>query len=204
MRARRALSAIVSVSCLCAVSASVWAAPAVPLTADAERAIKRAHAPAPVVALPIDWTAAHAGRQTIALPAAARAKVDAARQPVLLPTIDALTRQAFVTLGDGWYVAALAADGLHLEIQGTHRAHIRPELVAEQRAAGMLDLAGTTSTAGTPRISQMHGIYTLSFERYGVSYSIDLQCASQTDMRCADAAYLMTVFDSLAVAGGRP
>ena len=88
-----------------------------------------------------------------------------------------------------------------MEIHGSHRAFVRPELVAEQRAAGMLDLGGTTST---PRVSMMHDIYSLSFERFGVSYSVDLQCASHTDPRCADAGYLMTVFDSLVVAGGRP
>lgn len=169
------------------------------LSADAERAIKRSHAAAPTVLMPIDWTSAHAARRSLPLPIAARAKVDQARQPVLLPTIDGLTADASVTVGQGWHVVAFSNGGAHLQIQGSHRAHIRPALAAEQRAAGMGDL-----NASAPRVSQMHGIYTLSFERFGVSYSLDLECASHTDPRCADAAYLMTLFDSLVVVGGRP
>lgn len=174
----------------------VQSAEADPLTAAREQALERAHAAPITVQLPIDWVAALAERQTVALPPAARAKVAAARQPVLLPSIAGLTAQTFVVLGDGWHTAALDADGVHLEIQGSARATIRADLAAEQAAAGM----GT----GAPRIARIHHVYTLSFERFGVAYSLDLECASHTDPRCADAGWLMTVYDSLVVAGGRP
>lgn len=172
------------------------AATAEPLTAAQERIIKRNHAAAPVVALPIDWVAAHAARQSVPLSDAAQQRVQQARQPVLLPSIDGWTAQALVVIGSGWHSAALDVPGAHLEIQANANAQLRPDLLAEQTAAGL----GT----GAPRVSQMHGIFTLSFERFGISYSLDLECASHTDPRCADAGYLMQIYDSLVVAGGRP
>jgi hypothetical protein len=172
------------------------AAIAEPLSAEQERVIKRNHAPAPVVALPIDWVAAHAARQSLPVDAITQARMQQARQPVLLPSVDGWTGRVFLTVGAGWHTAALDVPGAHLEIQANANAHVRPDLLAEQAAAGL----GT----GAPRVSQMHGIFTLSFERFGISYSLDLECASHTDARCADAGYLMQIYDSLVVAGGQP
>lgn len=167
-----------------------------PLTADQERHIKRNHAAAPVVSLPIDWVSAHAMRQSVAVDALTQERMQQVRQPVLLPLVDDWTDQVLLTVGAGWHAIALAVPGAHLEIHGNARAHLRPDLLSEQAAAGL--------GSGAPRVSQMHGIFTLSFERFGISYSLDLECARHTDPRCADAGYLMQIYDSLVVAGGQP
>lgn len=171
-------------------------AAAEPPAAAAEQALKRRHAAPITIELPIDWVEALAERQSVRLPAAAQLKVEAARLPVLLPSTDALTDDAFVTLGDGWYSAALRGDGVHLELRGHARTHLRSDLAGAQVAAG----AGS----GAPRVSKTHAIFTLTFERFGVAYALDLECASHTDPRCADPGFLLAVYEGLVVAGGRP
>lgn len=172
------------------------AAPAGATPPAAELALKAREAAAPVVAVTVDWAAARAATVP-GLPAKLRPAVDAIALPVLLPRAPALLAGARLVAGAGWYAASMDAGGAQVTLHAFGRAHVRPELLAEQKAAGF----GT----GAPRISRTEGIVSLAFERFGVAYTLDVECqAPTTDPRCADGLFLMEVLDDLAVLGGRP
>ncbi|MEZ4468106.1 MAG: hypothetical protein R3F60_21480 [bacterium] len=173
------------------LAAPAWAAPPA-----ADVAIKQREAAAPVVAVTVDWAAARAAAAP-GLPEKLRPAVDAIALPVLLPRDAALLAGARVVAGPGWYAASMDAGGAQVTLHAFGRAHLRPDLLAEQKAAGF----GT----GAPRISRTEGIVSLAFERFGVAYTLDVECqAPLTDPRCTDGLFIMGVLDDLAVLGGRP
>ena len=126
--------------------------------------------------------------------------------PVLLPE----TREAFVGrerdrrgmlvfARDGLYVATFHHDGMMFEVSGS-----RVIFRAFQDTSGLQlwraqrDLDGLTIT---PTETGQSG----HFVRYGVAYSIDVNCERpQTDPRCRDPETVRKVARRLVVAGGTP
>lgn len=151
-----------------------------------EVARKALEAPARIVELRVEAAPA----VTLPLPDEARARIAAVKMPALLPRRPDLLAGVVVTSGPGWYAASMRGDGIHVSIHGFARAHARPELLKELR------------TAGSPRVEIVDGIVSVSFERYGVGYTLDVECAQVA--RCADAALALDLFGDLVVAGGAP
>jgi hypothetical protein len=127
---------------------------------------------------------------SLPLSEAARSQLAAVKMPALLPRRPDLLGGVVVTSGPGWYAASMRADGVHVSIHGFARAHARPELLKELRVAG------------SPRVEVVDGIVSVSFERYGVGYTLDVECARVA--RCADASLALSIFRDLVVAGGAP
>jgi hypothetical protein len=71
-----------------------------------------------------------------------------------------------------------------------------------------LDEAGDELLKLPYRISRTHQIVTLSFSRFGVGYTIDVECARpMEDTRCTEDGYVKKLYESLAVLesqGGAP
>jgi len=145
---------------------------------------------------PIDWSAAREAAAPEATPAQLAALVDAVPMPVLLPSDPDLLASAKITKGEGWYGASMKADGVHVALHGRSSAIRRPALRAELGSEGL---------GQGPRVSRAHMITSVSFERFGVSYILDVECARPSqDARCSDGAFALSLQKSLAVAGGRP
>jgi hypothetical protein len=118
-------------------------------------------------------------RALVDLPEGARAEIGRVALPVLLPARPALFGRVVVTHGAGWYAASLHGDGLDVSIHGLAVSHAAPEIADEQRAAGF--------GSGAPRLEIVDGIVSASFERDGLGYTLDVECAQgPSDARCAD------------------
>ena len=163
-----------------------------PLSADAERAIKRAEAAATQISTEIDWAAADRARVPTKLSFIDSARIAAVPLPVLLPLDAPPVDRATLTQGPEWFTIAMHGGGVHVAVHGSHRAIVRP------------DLADTVKS-DAPRVSRSHRIWSLAFERFGVAYLIDVECeAPSTDARCAGPRYIESLYASAAVVGGRP
>jgi hypothetical protein len=165
----------------------------------AERRAKREHRePGTVEIAAIDWSSAASMPRVdpSVLPAQSRQAIERATLPVLLPRDEALLASATVTAGPAWYAVALHGDGHHVSIHGTKQMVHQPALAAdvppEQRRA-----------PGETTITRTHGIVTVSFEAFGASYTIDVECdRPMDDVRCTEDAYALSIHDGLGLVGG--
>ena len=98
------------------------------------------------------------------------------------------------------YSASLAPEGHHVYIAGIRLVHEYPQIE--------LDEAGDALLEQPYRLSRTHQIVTLSFSRFGVGYTIDIECAKpMDDPRCTEDAYAIGIYESLALLatqGGAP
>jgi hypothetical protein len=169
--------------------------------ADADRAAAEEDAkrqwrdPGTTEMMEVSWADATRHRRVDAtpLPAQERAKLASISLPVLLPADASLLGRAVLSHGSGWYAASLHGDRHHIALHGTHLAVHHPELRAELEGVELPPV----------RIARTHGIVTASFEAFGASYAVDVECdAPMSDPRCTDDEYVRTVVDGLGVAGG--
>jgi hypothetical protein len=181
-----------------ALLALVGSAAAAPPNAVEEVALKAREAAAVVVPVQIDWPAAEAARAAdggAILPESLQKQADALRLPVLLPA--SLAGSARLVAGPTWYAATLPTDGAQVVLHAFGHTHVRPELLAEQKAAGY--------GSGEPRVSRVHALLQVALERFGLAFTLDVECASpETDPRCSDPAWALGLVDDLVVVGGRP
>jgi len=146
----------------------------------------------------IDWSAASTRPRVdpAVLPEAARALLPHITLPVLLPPDPAMLRGAVLTRGETWYAASLHPEGHHVAIHGSRLAVHHPDLansIPEDRRR----------RPGEPELTRTHGIVSVSFDVFGASYVLDVECAAPTtDTRCTEDAYALSVFEGLGVAGG--
>ncbi len=124
-----------------------------------------------------------------ALPVAQRTKLDAIRMPVLVPNDAALLATAVVTHNGDWYATTTKGDDVTVYIRGSRAAYTVP---------GMEEVV-----MPEVMISRTHGIVTATFQRFGASYNLDVECLGpMEDPRCVDDDYIESVVDGLAVVGG--
>lgn len=141
-----------------------------------------------------DWEAARAARR---LPVAwtQALELEGVPLPVLLPGDEALVRGAKVTRGPHWYAASMSGDGHSVYVQGTRTTHSFGSVLLDER--------GDALTRAPYVISRSHQILTLGFERFGVGYHIDVECAQpMADKRCLETDYVLGLYEALGVAGG--
>ena len=143
----------------------------------------------------VDWDAAALAPQAPvdALAQRWREAVAQSDVPVLLPASRAaLDDTRSVIAGPGWYTAQLSYDGVHVSLFGTQLAERWPvDVPDEQRVR-----------EGQPQITSSEGIPSIAFTRFGVSYSLDIECdLGPSDERCTTFDLLHETFNSLAVAG---
>ena len=114
--------------------------------------------------------------------------------PVLIVDRPELTEGAHIIGGPDWWTVGMPhEDGsfrVHIEANLLEREY--PDLRAELEEAGY-DPAG-------PNLSASHNVWTVHFQRFGVSYSMDVECSRPVvDERCNDETFLMELYEDLAV-----
>lgn len=125
------------------------------------------------------------------LPASLASATGRSPVPVLLPGGAAALAAAFVATGEHWYTAQSELDGVWITLFGSRAALDYPEL--------RVDPAQRVSE-DNPLVTVSEGVPSVAFGRFGVAYRLDVECAhGPRDARCADAAYLHSVFESLVV-----
>lgn len=129
------------------------------------------------------------------LSADASAAASSAPAPVLVSSREALARATIVVLGDTWYSATANADGLNVTVGASLLAH---------RYRSIPPIAPSATLRGRPAlITQNEGIWAATWREHGVSYSLDVECASPDEARCADDALLKEIAQGLVLVGGR-
>lgn len=143
---------------------------------------------------PVDWVAA--GQEPkldlSRLPEAERSKLTDVDLPALIPDVDFLS-SAFIVAGPHWYSARMKAADHSIYIQGNRAAF--------QHDFGLTDEQKKSVENFT--VYRTHAIPTLAFNRFGVAYTIDVECMRPLeDRRCTDDDYVLSIAEGLQLAGG--
>jgi hypothetical protein len=169
-----------------------------------EAADKSAAAMLPSTTQAIDWDAARRDLARSGVRAMAPKVADAADgmgMPVLVPARAEWLASATWVTGPGWYTMNMRDDRVDVSVHGASTWTAAP--------------AGMAAAPTTPwQTTVVDGITTVSFLRYGVAYTVDIECralpaASRTDplvggSPCMSAEDVSAMMGSLVVAGGKP
>lgn len=143
----------------------------------------------------VDWAAAGAAPQLDAawLSEAQRAKIERAPVPMLWPADEALVRAAHVSVGPRWAAWHVQADGVTVRMHATDALVELPELV--------LNEVGEVMARRPYLITRTHQIVTVTFNRFGAGYALDVECARpMDDARCAQDTFVSGLMERLVVA----
>jgi len=153
-------------------------------------------APHDMVLHRVSWPAANRldVEARAALPEAARLAVDESPVPVLVVAEPGWLAVSRVMTRGSWYALAAHANGLSLAIRGNRLAH---------RYADIPPAQGPHRVRNQPAfITDNAHIWSATWLEGGVSYSIELECASADDGRCDDDAELRQLASRLRYVGG--
>ncbi len=131
-------------------------------------------------------------RLPASMPASQQERLAASPMPVLLPETmsQGHLEKAIVTTGEHWFAVSSTHDGVTLYIHGMRTTTEYPQLE--------LDKAGEELAMRPFSLSRTHQIVTLGFERFGLGYSMDVECAKpMTDTRCTQDDYAIALFESM-------
>lgn len=145
----------------------------------------------------IDWTEVnkHQAATPGLLPEAQTTKIAGLGVPVLLPSNPELISRAEIVTGTNWYAASMNHDGINVVIHGSKQSENLELNVTEEARELMRNFT----------VYRTHEIVTLTFNMYGVAYSLDIECAAPTtDDRCNKDETVMTMAENLVLAGGQP
>ena len=139
----------------------------------------------------IDWESAqrHVRFDMNLLSPEQRERVTAVRIPVLLPQDAKLVQSAVVSVGDGWYTAAMSGGDYFVSITGSSRYLDIPGAGLEN-----LPIYGDHQRG----LSRSEGTLELDFTAYGVIYNVSIECDDLRDPHLSDA-YALQIADELAL-----
>lgn len=143
----------------------------------------------------VDWKAA--GRFTkldsAMVPEALSKKLAPLKVPVLLPATPKLLAAAKLKHGQTWYAVSMEDQSHGLYVQGAQTSS----------EGGDLKLGQEKPSASKPLITRSGQVVTLSFERFGAGYGIDIECKDPKDVRCTKDDYANQLMSILGIAGGK-
>ena len=146
-----------------------------------------------VVALDLAALAASPALPAAWISPAQQAKINASPAPLLMPMDEALVRAAQINAGPRWGAWHVQADGVTLRLHATDAVIQMPSLE--------LDEAGEALTKRPYLLSRNHQIITITFNRFGAGYAMDVECAApMDDPRCTEDGFALDLFSKLAVA----
>lgn len=128
------------------------------------------------------------------LPEPYRSQVDQAPVAVLLPRTLNLDNARLVTKTT-YSALSVPGDGYHVALHSARVAHDFP--LPAGAAGAAKPMRGTTGYT-----TANEGIRTASWIEGDVAHALDLECADPTDARCADDTLLLSLVESLELAGG--
>jgi hypothetical protein len=143
----------------------------------------------------VDWAAALAAPQLDAawFSEAQRAKIARSPVPLLWPADEALVRGAHVSVGPRWAAWHVQADGVTVRMHATDALVELPELVLHE--------VGEAMAKRPYLITRTHQIVTVTFNRFGAGYALDVECARpMDDVRCTQDTFVSGLMERLAVA----
>jgi hypothetical protein len=124
----------------------------------------------------------------------ARQAVARSALPVLVPADSSLARSARVMVEDQFFAVSSRADSIHVSLHATRVSHRYP---------GIAPIRGDRLLRGAAGfVTRNEGIWSATWKESGISYVLDLECASPTDARCASDQYLLELVERLAYVGG--
>jgi hypothetical protein len=145
----------------------------------------------------VTWPGAPPDPTAVArLPRPMRALVDTSPLPVLVPPDEALLAAGSLIVEPSYYAFHARTGGATVNVHATRPA-LQYDAVPAQTGARAL-----RATRGF--VTQNEGIYSASWTENGVAYSVDVECESFKDARCASDAYVISLANGLAYVGGKP
>jgi hypothetical protein len=124
----------------------------------------------------------------------ARSQLSRSPVPVLAPSSDLVLERPTVIVEGEYYVITARNHGATISIQGTRAAH---------RYDGVAPHPGNKSLRkGSGFVTINEGIRSASFVENGVAYSVDVECASNADVRCTGDAFVTELTNQLVYVGG--
>jgi hypothetical protein len=122
------------------------------------------------------------------------AAVDRSPVPVLVVARPALLAASTVMSKAAWYALSTRDVGITVSLSASNVAHRYPRtpLVRGPRKVRGQDAF----------VTQNEGIWSAAWVESGAAYSLELECATPSDARCADPSYLMGLADDLRYVGG--
>ena len=122
------------------------------------------------------------------------------RIPVLVPE-KAVEMQNFavrpVQGGNQYVVSAKAADGLKVSVVGSRIASDLPEQSAMSKSYA------APPPDGKYTVTRTETGFLLGLVRYGIPYTITIECSRRGDARCATDRFIRSLADSMTYVGGR-
>lgn len=120
---------------------------------------------------------------------------DVARSPVpVLVSRENDGARTTLVVDAEYYAVSERRDGVTIAVQGTKLAH---RYDGTPTNPGDRGLRGTTGF-----VTENEGIRSASWIEGGVAYSVDVECADTSDLRCADDAFVTSVVEGLVYVGG--
>ncbi len=126
-------------------------------------------------------------------------QIDEVSTPVLLPEDRDLLAQAFFAGEEYFYTATM-----HVDEDSGDRDHTvviqGSQMVQEMPAEGIL----THDLGDEMHITRIHKIPTLTFEAFGISYQVHVECnRPHKNSHCTEDDYIKSIAESLKIAGGQ-
>ena len=143
----------------------------------------------------VDWQAAgrFAKLDAAMVPESLSKALAPLKVPVLLPATPKLLASAKLKHGQTWYAVSMEDQSHGLYVQGAQTSS----------EGGDLKLGQEKPSASKPLITRSGQVVTLSFERFGAGYGIDIECKDPKDVRCTKDDYANQLMSILGIAGGK-
>ena len=143
--------------------------------------------PVSIDPLPVDRAAREA------LPDDARAAIRLAPLPVLVVNRPGLLAASKLMVHRHWVALASQHDGVSVSISGKRIKHRYPHLPSA---------TGNVRVRGLPAfVTANEQIWSASWQQYGVTYTIDVECNTLPDLRCDDGRFVVELSESLVHVG---
>jgi hypothetical protein len=149
----------------------------------------------------VEWPAADRidASARAALPEKSAEALRRAPVPVLVPGDAALLKGGILLASDEWYSWTATRhfdDGaaLTLVVSGTRMVHVHAHIPPAR---------GTSQVRGRDAfLTRNEAVPSATWQENGISYTVDIECSSPVDARCADEALLRELTEGLVYVGG--
>ena len=148
--------------------------------------------------LPVQWPAKTNHQQKIekSYPLKLKEKIKKVKLPVLLPKAYIFNSKMSIVADKNYYATTIFLKGANLMVSGdkSYQLEMRDIDVKSQKMLKRVKQEFTRS----------EGMMTTDFSRYGVNYSMTLECDNfNQDKRCANSDFLKKAFRDLVLVGGK-
>ena len=118
--------------------------------------------------------------------------------PVYLSSKFTHDKNMFVVADKNFYTISIDLEGAVVTFQGdgTFQESVSPSNPEFQKIA---------KRSATVEYALAEGIMSATFNRHGVNYKIDIECEEPNkDKRCKETSFISSLYNALAMVGGRP